>query len=165
MPKIKLPKTKRENRLAALQRKMPPITDPHGVRRLVALLFGFHGCCENVHCRRAKKCLGETASCFDAFWPVVPEIRKDLFREMIKARHAGAKTAAEIEQRAVEAVMRHYSMTESLAAARNGVASPEVEEAPARNDAPSPSTSQPNCRTPRLTAAPSRIAYKSVMFS
>jgi hypothetical protein len=130
-----MPKTKRENRLAALQLKMPPITDPHGVRRVIALLFGFHGRCDTVHCRRAKNCVGEAASCFDAFWWDVPEIHKDLFRAMIKARQAGAKTAAEIEAVAIANVMAHYKTAEKLVAPP-----PAMPEKPHREPA------MPRCR-------------------
>jgi hypothetical protein len=115
-----MPKLTRQKCLAALQRKMPPITDKHGTRRLIALLFGFCGRCENRHCRRADKCVGEDASCFKAFWPAVPEIEKDLFREMVKARIAGARTAAEIEAVAIGKVMAHYKMAEKFAAPEHG---------------------------------------------
>lgn len=163
-----MPKTKRHDRLAELRRKVPKITDEHGVRRVIALLFGFCGRCENDHCRRAKNCVGDGAPCFDAFWWDLPDIQKDLFREMIKARRGGAKTAAEIERRAIEAVMRHYETAEGLAAARQDGIPPQPHRAPsepvlppARDD----TQSQSNCHTPRLTVAPSRIAYKSVIFS
>lgn len=108
---------KRHDRLAELRRKVPKIDSDHAVHRVIALLFNFHGRCKNTACRRAKNCLGEGAPCFDAFWWDLPEIQKDLFREMIKARVAGAKTAAEIEAVAIANVMAHYKTAEKLAAA------------------------------------------------
>ena len=111
-----------KNRLAAFERKQPQITDPQGVRRLIALFFRFHGRCANRHCRRAQKCVGAEAPCFDAFWWDLPEIEKDLFREMVKARVAGATTPEEIERRAIEALMRYYKGAEKFAApAKNAV--------------------------------------------
>lgn len=104
-----MPKSRRHDRLAALQRKMPPLSDPHGVRRFIALCFGFHAACENRACRRAAQCVGEKAECFDAFWWDLPEIRKDCYREMIKARIAGALTREEIQAVAFARIMAHYT--------------------------------------------------------
>jgi hypothetical protein len=115
---------KRQQRIADLKRNWPDLSDPHGVRRAVALMFGFYRRCGNSGCRRAKKCIGVEASCFDALWPEVPEIQKDLFRAMIEARHAGATTAAEIGALAFAKIMAHYTpeqiMEASAHAGRHG---------------------------------------------
>ena len=113
--------------LTPLQRKMPSIGDPCGVRRVTALVLGFHAKCRD-ECRRAKNCVGAGAPCFDAFWWGLPEIQKDIFREMVKARVAGAGTAEEIENAAFARIMAVYSPEQILAAAEE-VRSPR----PARN--------------------------------
>jgi hypothetical protein len=104
-----MPKTKRHRHPTELQRRMPHISDEHGTRRVVALLFGFYRRCENGDCRRSKKCVGKDASCFAVFWPALPEIRKDLFREAIKAQAASAKTIAEVEAVVFPKIMARYT--------------------------------------------------------
>jgi hypothetical protein len=96
---------------------MPKITDESGVRRFIALGFHFYERCENRGCRRAGQCIGEGAPCFDAFWWDLPAIRKDIYREMVKARVNGAKTAQEIEDVAFSRIMKMYSQEQILAAA------------------------------------------------
>jgi hypothetical protein len=116
-----------KNRLADLQRRMPSITDECGVRRFIALVFGFYARCENRNCRRKSQCVGEGAPCFDAFWWDLPEIRKDLYREAIKARVAGAKTREEIENIVFPKIMAHYTpeqIHEAAAQLENGNARP-----------------------------------------
>ena len=108
---------RRHDRLVEMQRKMPKITDEHGVRRFIALCFQFYERCENRACRRAGQCVGEGTPCFDAFWWDLPEIRKDIYREMVKARVAGAKTVEEIEAIVFPKIMAIYSHEEILAAA------------------------------------------------
>jgi hypothetical protein len=113
-----MPKTERHCSVIELQRKKPDITsDKHGVPRFVALLFGFYRRCNNGNCRRAKKCVGRDASCFHAFWPDLPEICKNMFREQIKARAAGAKTAEEIEAIVFPKMMAQYTLEEICEAA------------------------------------------------
>jgi hypothetical protein len=104
---------------------MPDINEPHATRRFIALVFGFYARCENRHCRRASQCVGEGAPCFDAFWWDLPEIRKDIYREMIKARVAGAKTKEEIENVVFPKIMAHYTpeqIREAAAQLRSGSA-------------------------------------------
>lgn len=108
---------KRHEPLTALQRKMPKITDEHGVRRFIALSFRFYERCDNRGCRRAGQCVGEGAPCFDAFWWDLPAVRKDIFRETIKARVNGAATAEEIEAVVFSKIMATYSQEQVLAAA------------------------------------------------
>ena len=106
----------------ALRRKMPDIKAPHGVHRFIALGFKFYERCENRHCRRASQCVGAGAPCFDAFWWDLPEIRKNIYREMVKARVAGAKTAEEVEKIAFAKIMAHYTPEQIYeAAAQAGV--------------------------------------------
>ena len=100
---------KRHDRLAELKRKMPDIRAEHGAHRFTALVFGFYSRCQNGACRRMKKCVGDGAPCFDAFWWDLPEIQKDIFREMVKARMAGATTAEEIQSVAFAKIMAHYT--------------------------------------------------------
>lgn len=95
--------------IAALRRKMPRIDDEFAGRRIIALCFDFYARCKNRGCRRAGQCVGESAECFDAFWPDLPEIRKDLYREMVKARVAGAKTREEIENIAFPRILARYT--------------------------------------------------------
>jgi hypothetical protein len=110
--------SKSEERLAALRRKIPNVkTDPHGARRFAALCFAFYERCENRACRRAGQCVGKTALCFDVFWPGLPEIQKDIYREMVKARFDGAKTPEEIEAVAFAKIMTWYTPQEIYAAA------------------------------------------------
>jgi hypothetical protein len=47
----------------------------------------------------------------------LPEIRKDIYREMVKARVAGARTAEEIQAAAFTKIMAMYSHEQILAAA------------------------------------------------
>jgi hypothetical protein len=113
-----------QQRIAELKRNWPKLSDPHGVRRAVALMFNFYSCCGNSGCRRAKKCIGAEAPCFNILWPEVPEIQKDFFRAMIEARRTGATTVAEIEAFAFAKIMAHYTpeqiMEASAHAGRHG---------------------------------------------
>jgi hypothetical protein len=120
--------TKKHDRPTELRRKMPKITNEHGVRRFIALCFCFYERCENRGCRRAGQCVGDGAPCFDAFWWDLPEIHKDIYREMIKARVAGARTVAEIEDAVFPKIMAMYSR-EQILAAEADLQSPK----PARN--------------------------------
>jgi hypothetical protein len=97
-----------DRHFAELKRKMPNLNDEHGVHRFIALIFGFHKRCRD-ECRRTKKCVGAGAPCFDQFWWDLPEIRKDMFRETVKARIAGAKTADETEAIVFPKIMAHYT--------------------------------------------------------
>jgi hypothetical protein len=130
-----MPKSKRHRRPDTLARKMPDIEAPHGTRRVIAYLFGFCRRCDNVHCRRANKCVGEAAPCFDAYWPDVPEILKDLFREIIRARQAGAVTPEEIQNAAFAKIMAYYTPEQIRAAAAN-IAPQKASRGPAMPDAP-----------------------------
>lgn len=139
---------KKSNRLAQLQQKMPSIDDPCGVRRFVALAFGFHGKCRD-ECRRAQNCVGAGAPCFDAFWPGLPKIRKDIYREMVKARVAGAKTAKEIRDAALTRIMAMYSREEILAAVD------EMQSPKARTPrVPSSNAQSPNVQSPLPAGKP-----------
>jgi hypothetical protein len=136
------------DRLAELRRKMPKITDQHGVRRFIALGFRFYERCENRACRRAGQCVGEAAPCFDAFWWDLPEIRKDIYRESVRARMEGAKTAEEIEAAVFPKIMAVYSREQILAAAA-ALRSPK----PARYPRGEPAISEPVLPEPVLPRA------------
>lgn len=59
--------------------------------------------CPQKRCRRAKACQDEKYSCFDKFWPLVPEEDKDWIRFSITIKAANPGMKAEEVARAVDA--------------------------------------------------------------
>jgi hypothetical protein len=118
------------------------------VRRFIALGFRFYERCENRGCRRAGQCVGEDAPCFDALWWDLPEIRKNIYRESVKARLDGAKTAEEIEAAVSPKIMAMYS-PEEIHAAAAALRSPK----PVRNPRGESAISEPVLPEPVLPRA------------
>ena len=57
--------------------------------RSLSNTFEFWRVCTKAPCRRAHACMGDSASCFDRHWAMMPEDFKIWFRAAMRARREG----------------------------------------------------------------------------